>query len=243
MRSSSLSAWFLLILSVATVNFSSGCAGKAVSESDAAALYQEAEDDIKNDHYQLAIDKLRSVKNKFPYSNYALEAQIRIGDVLFMQESFAEAAMSYETFRDLHPKHERMPYVMYRIAESYYKDNPGNIARDQGSAQKAVEAYNEFLRRFPNDPQAAEAKKALIESRQTLASKEMYIGDFYLKRNQPDSARGRYAKVVELFPDTEAAKEAQGKLQKLGGAPVKKNQVEAPVTETPDTQSEIQDGS
>src|SRR5437870_1063058 len=83
-----------------------GCSGKAIDENDPGALYGEAEEDIKNDHYQIAIDKLRAIKNKYPYSKFAVDAQLRIADVYFLQESWGEAATSYEAFRDLHPKHE-----------------------------------------------------------------------------------------------------------------------------------------
>src|SRR6476619_147606 len=103
-----------------------GCSGKAIDENDPAALYKDAEDDIKNDHYQIAIDKLRSIRNKFPYSKYAVDAQLRLADVYFLQEDFAEAAAAYETFRDLHPKHEKTSYAMFRIGKSYYKDSPTN---------------------------------------------------------------------------------------------------------------------
>src|SRR6478736_2451275 len=95
----------LILLNSIPVLFT-GCAGKGVSEEDPASLYADAEEDIKSDHYQIAIDKLRIIKNKFPYSKYAIDSQLRIADVLFMQEAYGEAAVSYETFRDLHPKHE-----------------------------------------------------------------------------------------------------------------------------------------
>ena len=60
---------------------------------------------------------MKTIKNKFPYSNYATEAQLKIADVYYMQESYGEAAVAYEAFRDLHPKHEKVPYAMFRIGE------------------------------------------------------------------------------------------------------------------------------
>ena len=61
------------------------------------------------------IDKLKIIKNKYPYSKYALDASLRLADVYFLQESYTEAALAYESFRDLHPKHEKVPYAMFRI--------------------------------------------------------------------------------------------------------------------------------
>ena len=193
----------------------SGCAGKPVDDSDPASLLADAEEEIKSDHYQIAIEKLRTIKNKFPYSKYALEAQLRVADVLFMQESFAEAAASYETFRDLHPRHEKVGYAMFRVAKSYFKDIPDPISRDLTSAQKAVDAYNEYLKRFPTAPEATEAKEDLASSRKVLAEKELYIGNFYFKRDYLDSAKPRYEKIVSKYPETDAARQAREKLVQI----------------------------
>ncbi|OFZ70323.1 MAG: hypothetical protein A3K03_03900 [Bdellovibrionales bacterium RIFOXYD1_FULL_44_7] len=206
---------FSILLATAVVVSLFSCAGKDVDENDPAALYKEAEEEIEDEHYQMALDKFRTVKNKFPYSKYAIDAQMRIADVYFLQESFAEAAQAYESFRDLHPKHERLPYAMYRIGKSYQQDTPGNIARDLTAAQKALDAYQEFIRRFPNTPEATVAKKDISELRKTLAEKELYIGNFYFKRDQPDAARNRFVKLLDAYPETMAAKEAKIKLDKL----------------------------
>lgn len=195
--------------------FYTGCSSVPVDESDPASLYRDAEEEIKSDHYQIAIDKLRVIKNKFPYSKYAVDAQLRIADVFFLQESFAEAAASYESFRDLHPKHEKTPYAMYRIAKSYFNDSPTNVARDLTPAKRALDAYQDFLRRFPNAPEINTAKTDIAEVRRLLADKELYVGEFYYKRDFYDSAKSRFEKTVELYPETEAAKTAQEKLKKI----------------------------
>jgi outer membrane protein assembly factor BamD len=210
-----------------------GCAGKSIDASDPAQLYEDAEDEIKSDHYQVAIDKLRTIKNKFPYSKYSLDAQLKIADVLFLQESYAEAAASYETFRDLHPRHEKVAYAMYRAGKSYFLDIPDPISRDLAPAQRSVDAYSEFLKRFPTAPEADEARKDLASARKTLAEKELYIGEFYRKRDFPASAKPRYQKIITLYSDTPVVKEAQERL-----AQVEKELVKNPVKPAPAPESE-----
>lgn len=192
-----------------------GCAGKSVEDSDPEALFKDAEQDIEGNRYILAIDKLRLIKNKFPYSKFSAEAQLRIADVYFLQESFGEAALAYETFRDLHPKHPSVPYAMYRTALSYFKDTPELVARDQASARKALDAYTEFLKRYPEAPESNQARADLHEAMNHLAEKELYIGEFYFKREKWESAQARFNKLIEQFPETEAAKRAREKLPKL----------------------------
>ncbi len=196
-----------------------GCSSTPVDENDPADLMKEAEGEISTDHYQIAIDKLRALKNKFPYSKYAIDAQLRIADVYFLQESFAEAAGSYEAFSDLHPKHEKASYAMYRTARSYFSDAPTNIARDLTSAHRALDAYQLFLRRFPTAPEVKDARKDINDLRQLLANREFYIGDFYFIRNFYDSAKPRFEKIIELYPETEAAQKSQALLKKIPAKP------------------------
>jgi outer membrane protein assembly factor BamD len=213
-----ISAFFVLIALSGTatslVVLSQGCSSPGVTENDPAALYKDAEDDIKSDRFQLALDKLKEVKNKYPYSKYAIDAQLRIADVYFMQEMYPEAASNYETFRDLHPKHERVAYAMFRIAKSYFNDMPGNVARDVTPSQKAADAYNDFLRRFPDAPEAVEGRKDLAKARGLLADKELYIANFYMKHEFYESAKPRYQKVLDLYPESPAATEAKAQLDR-----------------------------
>ena len=202
-----------LLLSVSAGMIS--CSGKSVDQSDPGSLLKDAEDEISSDHYQVALDKLKEIKNKYPYSKFAIDAQIRIADVYYMQESFPEAALAYESFRDLHPKHEKAGYAMFRIGKSYFNDLPSTVARDLTPAAKAQDAYNAFLLRFPTAPEAEEARKDLVTVRNTLADKELYVGDFYFKRDFYESAKPRYEKVIALYPETAAAKTAKDKLDRI----------------------------
>ena len=220
-------AWIALILGAGMSTHFMGCSGKAVNEDDPAILYNDAEEDIKSDHYQLALDKLRTVKNKHPYSKQAVDALLRIGDVYFLQESYAEAAAAYEAFKDLHPKHERVAYAMFRMALSYFNDIPGNLARDLTPAKKALEAFDDYMKRFPTAAEAGDAKKDMAETRRILAEKELYIADFYYKRDDYMAARARYLKILDMYPESPAAVKSKDKLVKLA-------KVKIPPPQTPE---------
>lgn len=206
---------FSNLLLVAVLLGLASCSGKDINDNDPEALYHEAESDIQNDRYQLAVDKLRILKSKFPYSKYSIEAKLKLADVYFMQENFSEAALSYEAFKDLHPKHEKVPYALFRMAKSYYNDMPGNIARDLGPAFKAQTSYEGFLAKYPSAPEAEEARKDLADTRQKIAEKELYVGTFYYKRDFYESARGRFNKIIHTYPETQAANDARKYLAKI----------------------------
>jgi outer membrane protein assembly factor BamD len=193
-----------------------GCATGEVNEADPGALYSDAEEEIKNDHYQLAVDKLRVVRNKFPYSKFAVDALLRIADVYFLQESFEEAAVGYEAFRDLYPKHEKTPYAMFRVGKSYFSDIPSPVARDQSAGVRSLDAYNEFLRRYPKAAEADEARKDVAEIRRFLAEKEFYIAEFYYKRKFYAAAKARLEKMIQGYSDTPTVERAKTMLAAIG---------------------------
>ena len=200
----------LLVLIAASL---SACSSSKVSDENPEALYQDAESEIKGDRFQVAIDKLRMLKSKFPYSRFAAEAQLRIADVYFKQELFQEAALAYEAFRDLHPKHERAAYALFRVAESYQADMPSNIARDLSSGKRALEAYDDFLKQYPAEERVAQAKESLGVVRSILARKELVVANFYYGESQYDSAKGRYEKILKTYPETDSATQAQERLK------------------------------
>jgi len=195
------------------ISFISACTLAPIDESNPEALYKDAEEEIQNDHFLVAIEKLRAIKNRFPYSSYSLESHLRIADIYFLQELFDEAAITYESFIDLHPKHPKAAYAMFRIGKSHYNNIPSNTDRDLTSAEKSLKTYESFIQRFPESPESIEARQDIKTIRNLLASKELMIGDFYFKRKHLNSAKNRYKKILELYSDTDAAKTAQEKLK------------------------------
>jgi outer membrane protein assembly factor BamD len=216
----------LLLASIAGV-FSIGgfgCSSADVDENDPAALMKEAEEDIDSSRYLLAVEKLQKVKNQHPYSKQAVDAQLRIADVYFLQENYAESAATYEAFRDLHPKHPRLPYAAYRVGLAFFSDLPGNHARDLSSGYKAQDAFKDYLAHFPTDENVAAATAKLLETRKILAEKEMYIGNFYYKREMWEAAKGRFTKVLNLYADTPSVDDAKTRLKDIETKPPEKTE-------------------
>lgn len=195
--------FYFILTAVAALQFA-GCSGKKIDENNPQDLYKDAEEDVTDKRYVMALEKLKSLKNKFPYSHLATMAKLRIADVYFEEESYVEAAGAYESFRDMHPKHEKADYVLFRIAESYFNQLPGTEDRDLGPANKAIDAYREVIGLYPTSKYIPEAKKHLEEATEKLSSKERYVADFYYKREMYDSAAGRYEKITNRFPGTTA---------------------------------------
>ncbi|MBI2604693.1 MAG: outer membrane protein assembly factor BamD [Deltaproteobacteria bacterium] len=200
-RISPITVLFLLMALVSSFHFA-GCSGKDIDENNPQAVFDDAEDDVKDKRYQMALDKMKNLKNKFPYSHLATTAQLRIADIHFLEEAFIESAGAYETFRDLHPKYEKADYVIFRIGESYFNQLPSSLDRDLTPAAKAIDAYRELGTLYPKSEYLSTARQHLAEASEQLSGKERYIADFYFKREMYDSAARRYEKIASKYPET-----------------------------------------
>ena len=193
---------FLFLLGSLSLTIS-GCSSKKVNEGNPEEVFNDAEDDIKDKHFLSALEKMKTVKNKFPYSAFSTKASLRVADIYFLEESFVEAAATYEAFQDLHPKYEKADYVVFQIGESYFNQLPGGIDRDLTPATKAYEAYTQLEKLYPQSEYLAKARDQGKRALNQLALKERYIADFYFKQDMYDSAASRYEKITKKYPGTE----------------------------------------
>jgi outer membrane protein assembly factor BamD len=205
----------LLALALTFTLHIGGCSSKKVNENDPKEMFEDAESDIKNDRYLLALDKLRVVKNKFAYTSYGALAQLKVADVYFLQESYPEAASSYETFVELFPKHEKAAYALFRAGESQFLDIPSNTARDLKSAESTIQTFELYSKKYPTGEHLQKAMEMKQLAYDRLAEKELSIAEFYIKRKKFDSARLRINKILDNFSTSSSAEKAKELLKSL----------------------------
>ncbi len=174
---------------------------KPDGKTEAEVLYKEASALIKDERFLLATEKLNLIRSQYPYSFYATPAELMLAEVLFKQESYVESAAAFILFRDLHPKHKRSDYVVFMIAESFYKQIPDTFDRDLAPAVEAIKYYKEFQSKYPNSKFGKDAKKKIAECNSMIEDKEKYIADFYFKTEVYDAARWRYLDIIKNFTD------------------------------------------
>ena len=73
----------------------------------AEALYRQAQDLMDNQRYIMAVERLNSLRSRYPYSYYATLAELAIADIYFSQENYVEAAAAYILFRDFHSQAQK----------------------------------------------------------------------------------------------------------------------------------------
>ena len=186
-----------------------GCAqpGKE-SQKPSEKDFARAEDLQRAGRYEMAIEKFELVRNKYPLSEEALEAELKIADTYFLQQNYIEALSGYQVFKELHPRSRHLPYVQYKIALSHFKQVPSTADRDLTPCNKAIEAFQELQSLHPNSPYAKESEERIKECRRKLAEKEFYVGNFYFKQEHYKSAAQRFESILTTYPGLNFDEEA-----------------------------------
>lgn len=193
--------YFASIFAATSLIFS-GCASNEINTATAEGAFKLAEKFEKDERFEEAMAQFSEVKNKYPYSSLAIQSELRIADLQFRKEAYIESESAYRTFKDLHPEHPKIDYVTYRIALSLFNQTPPTVDRDLEMAEKSILYFEQVVNSYPNSSLVKEAKDKKAEILSKLADKEIYIGDFYFKRDQYDSALGRYQLLLKKFPNS-----------------------------------------
>ncbi|MCK6548563.1 outer membrane protein assembly factor BamD [Myxococcota bacterium] len=148
------------------------------------------------------------IRTKYPYSQFAALADLRIGDCQFARGRFIEAVDSYQNFVRLHPTHERVPYALYRTGLSYYEQIPGDWflmppseEKEQSAVRDAERALTDYVERFPKDDNFTDGKKLLVDVRKRLMAHERYVANFYKNLGKDRAYVGRLQVIRTKFPD------------------------------------------
>ncbi len=184
-------------------NFFSGSTGDGAEQAfdtPAQVLATEAEQLYQDGEYEEAAESFQQLKDRYPYSKFALLADLRVGDAYFKSDRFDEAVLSYEDFIRLHPKNEGVPYAMYQIGMVYHAQmlTPD---RDPTFAEKSMKAFQKLVRDYPNNEWSIKAMPRLQESAARAAEHDLEVAQFYYSIDKYKAAIHRFDKVLTKYPD------------------------------------------
>jgi len=149
--------------------------------------------------YDTVIERLQSIVDNYPSSEYAVRAELAIADAYFASEKYEEALSYYRDFSDLHPQHPRVPYTIWRAALCHQRRvlDPG---RDQGATRAALVFLDRLLLQHPRSQYSEEAEEMWRELQTTLAESVEGIADFYFDRGEYEAAAERYRALLNEYP-------------------------------------------
>ena len=215
-RPSLLRSFVILVLLLLATGPAQAAKGKKnAQEANAEELYLQGLRAMKRGYYTRALEKFNRVRNYHRDDPLSVKAQLAIADLHFKKGDFEQARFAYEEFASYHPRHPNLDYVTWRIGLSVYKRASRVAGRDQTPTKAAVNVWTGFDSRFQESEYVDDVAKLLRRSRSRLAAKELFVANFYAKREAWGSVRGRCEYLLRRYPDTEHAPAA---LALLGAA-------------------------
>ncbi|MGH7925359.1 MAG: outer membrane protein assembly factor BamD [Candidatus Binatus sp.] len=169
--------------------------------------YAQAQLDFATKEYKAAIENYQMVIDKYPFSPYAEDAEMKIGLAYYQQQDYAEAIGALDDFERMHPTSKNLELVTYYIGLSYY-DQIGREDQDQGKTAAALKRFQELEERFPEGDFAQLAHDKVVVCREMLARNQMIVGNYYYKRANFRAAESRFAELLQKYPETPVAPDA-----------------------------------
>lgn len=189
----------------------SGDDAEQIVERPVEELYNQAQDLMQEGDFEAAARAFEEVDRQHPYSQWATRAQMMAAFAYYEAAKYDEAITAAQRFIELHPGHKDVPYAYYIVGICHY-EQISDVGRDQEFTRKAMDSFNELIRRFPDSDYARDARLKIDLANDHLAGKEMEIGRYYQRRKQWLAAINRFRTVIEKYQTTTHVPEALHRL-------------------------------
>lgn len=177
------------------------------SAFDARSAFHQVEEKMNKRKYADARDILSEIKAKDTSGEYAILAQIRVGDTYYKEGMYEEAAVEYQRFLDLHSYHKYASYAQYQLAMTHYK-RIKTVDISYGFVKNALAEFEKLLKIYPRNPYVDIVENRIRSCKNMLAEYEYYVAQFYYKKGSYSAAAGRFEDMIRNFPDAEKEPDA-----------------------------------
>ncbi|MCC6234453.1 MAG: outer membrane protein assembly factor BamD [Verrucomicrobiales bacterium] len=164
------------------------------------------------------VDMYEKLIRNGPYSAVAPQAQMNIGAAREKQKDWQLAVRAYDRAADRYNDQPKVAAeAVYRAGMAYLKEAE-EAEYDQSAAQKAINAFTDFIALFPDDSRVEEARLKIIGLYRVRAEGSFRIARYYEKKRRLDGAVIYYAEVVDLYtkfvkePESPRVAEARGRI-------------------------------
>jgi len=189
----------------------------------AQRLYGEAKDAMANRDWQKAIKYLEKLEARYPYGRYAQQAQLEVAYANWKDGERASAVAAADRFIKLYPNHPNVDYAWYLKGLINFYELQGPLAwlttpdmsdRDPKAAREAYFAFKEVVTRFPDSKYAEDSRARMRFLVNSLASNEVHVARYYMKRGAFLAAANRAQYAIEHYPQAPAVEAAMAILVK-----------------------------
>jgi outer membrane protein assembly factor BamD len=178
------------------------------------SAYKEGHKALNEGDPFFAAKKFLEAELLFPQSVWAPRSALMASYSYYMQNYYSEALYNLERFLKTYPTDKNIAYVNYLIAMCYY-ETIEDEKRDSAPLLKAKFQFDYLVQNYPDTEFALDAKFKLGLIEDILASKEMYLGRHYIKKEKWIAAINRFKIIIDDYNRTIFVQEALHRLVEI----------------------------
>ena len=183
-------------------------------ETQMISAYKEGLNFLDKDDGLSAAKKFNEAELLFPQSEWAPKSALMAAYSYYAYNYYGDSIYELEQFIKKYPKDERISYANFLLAMCYYQ----SIVDEKKDLEPLLKARDKFIyvvENYPNTDFAMDAKFKLDLIREILASKEMYLGSYYIQKEKWIAAINRFKTVINDYDTTIYVEEALHRLVEL----------------------------
>lgn len=186
---------------------------RRLAQMDAEQLYRRGRRDLDSSDFAGAIEDYDVLSERHPFSDYATQGELERIYALYRNFEPERATSSADRFLREHPRHPSVDYIYYLkgLINFHRDESPMNILpvddskSDVTSQRRAFDDFALLIQKYPGSRYAGDAYARMVYIRNRLASHELNVVDFYVRRGAFVAAAKRAEQVIALYPGTPAS--------------------------------------
>ena len=200
-----------------------GCGGKKEKEvvvdsidleSQMIEAYNAGVKALEEGDVLFAAKNFNTVENIYPQSIWAPRSILMAAYSFYSQDYYGDAISELKRYIRNYPTSENLSYAYFLIATCYY-ETIVDEKKDLSPLLNSKKYFEIIIKEYPNTDFALDAKFKLNLIKNILASKEVYIGNYYIDKKKWIPALNRFKNVLSLYDGTEYVEEAVHRLVEI----------------------------
>ena len=176
--------------------------------------YREGVKALEDQDVLYAAKKFNEAEILFPQSEWAPKSVLMAAYSYYYHDYYPDAIYELNRFIVTYPKNEQLSYAYFLLGMCYYEEIVDE-KKDLEPLLKAQGAFNFIIKNYPNTDFALDAKYKLILIDDILASKEIYLGRYYIANEKWIAAINRFQRVLDYYGTTIYVEEALHRLVEI----------------------------